>query len=685
MANSSFTKGTLATPVPVASGGTGSTTQADARTALGLGTVAVESTVPITKGGTGLTSLGTSGQALKVNTGADGLEWGEAGAEGVSTYAASVSGYLTGGTSPSASTVFDSLGQGANNGKFKIISDGVTYDNVSVDLTFPGSESVGASQTSYNTAVTLNGTGQSFTTGASTRFITAVEIRINDSGGGGTVTANLYLTSPNGTLLATATNQVGTTNDYTKITFYTPVPVSPSTVYCFTVSSTMADANIRLNTGGYAGGAFWDGADFNATLDLMFRTYEAPYGASTTAGIAEKVQAAIQTATGGNEKCVYSTNKYVITSGTVGTTSSIARLESPSTGTDISGVGTAYLDCAANATPTAGSGNNGKVTLIGPDGKIYSDFIKAPSGYFGTGADGDVVLTGYTLLGANKQYNTLKIATGAIVEMNGYSIRVKGELINFGTIRSNGYPGSAGTAGTAGGAGGTGGLLGIGAISSGTFPAGRNGITGRDGVQQIAGNNPGLAGTAGINTTNRIGPAAINGTAGSASGGAGGAAGAAGTSTAESLYIKSDKSSTALTAGSVDSPLLIPVGSSSGATLTSSPGNGGSGSGGTQNSYPCASGGAGGSGGSGGIIFLAANILSNYGTIEAKGGNGGNAGAAAGSAGASGSGVGGGGGVIILCYSTLAAGTISVAGGTGGTTGNAGAAGTAGSIFKYQV
>ena len=43
------------------------------------GTITLAGTLATTNGGTGLTSIGTSGQVLKVNSGATGLEWGTAG------------------------------------------------------------------------------------------------------------------------------------------------------------------------------------------------------------------------------------------------------------------------------------------------------------------------------------------------------------------------------------------------------------------------------------------------------------------------------------------------------------------------------------------------------------------------------------------------------------------------------
>ena len=77
--NSDITQLTgLLAPLAINQGGTGSTTAAAARTALGLGTVAVESTVPVAKGGTGGTTQATA------RAGINALGVGDFGLGGVS-------------------------------------------------------------------------------------------------------------------------------------------------------------------------------------------------------------------------------------------------------------------------------------------------------------------------------------------------------------------------------------------------------------------------------------------------------------------------------------------------------------------------------------------------------------------------------------------------------------------------
>lgn len=89
--------------LPVANGGTAATSAADARTNLGLGTVAVESTVPVAKGGTGAITAALAFAAIveeSSSIGANGyikfrsglmFQWGNATSSGTPGAAAPIS------------------------------------------------------------------------------------------------------------------------------------------------------------------------------------------------------------------------------------------------------------------------------------------------------------------------------------------------------------------------------------------------------------------------------------------------------------------------------------------------------------------------------------------------------------------------------------------------------------------
>ncbi|MCX6795798.1 MAG: hypothetical protein NT165_03705 [Candidatus Falkowbacteria bacterium] len=253
-------------------------------------------------------------------------------------------GYLNGGTSPSATSVFDALGLGANNGKFKINIDNVVYDNVAVNLSTTGSEVAGITVANSSTA------NQPMTTSAceESMVVPAGQIRITritlyGTAGANTITVQVRTASGGGgTLLGTLTGTLpGSTANF-DVTG-TEFAVTPgSTIYLRITAS--------ANQGylyGPAGG--------NMSKVVYFKPI---VGLGTTSAIASAVQTAIRNITGGLETVVYSTNKYVITSGIAGQASQILKLIAPSTGADISGNGgTLYLDCGANAIQVAGVGH----------------------------------------------------------------------------------------------------------------------------------------------------------------------------------------------------------------------------------------------------------------------------------------------------------------------------------------
>jgi len=64
-------------------------------------------TVPVAKGGTGLTSLGSAGQAIKVNSGGNALEFGSVGADFTPQFQAYQSSNQSFASTTSTRLVFD--------------------------------------------------------------------------------------------------------------------------------------------------------------------------------------------------------------------------------------------------------------------------------------------------------------------------------------------------------------------------------------------------------------------------------------------------------------------------------------------------------------------------------------------------------------------------------------------------
>ena len=116
-----------------------------------------------------------------------------------------------------------------------------------------------------------NGVGQIFTTGSNQAYITSIQCKIYNNGGGNFIVQLKTGTDPmGGTTLASKTQAVG--NGWQVFTFDSPVAVTPSTQYCYRLSTDGGTANVEYSsTDVYAGGYMWHNGSYLYSSDSQFR------------------------------------------------------------------------------------------------------------------------------------------------------------------------------------------------------------------------------------------------------------------------------------------------------------------------------------------------------------------------------------------------------------------------------
>ena len=275
---------------------------------------------------------------------------------------------------------------------------------------------------------------------------------------------------------------------------------------------------------------------------------------------------------------------------------------------------------------------------------VLSNSGAAGAGFYGSGNDGSITISGNTTLTRDMYYNNLTINSGVTLNTGGFRVFVKRTLtLNGGgsLIQNNGATGTSSGPfpGAIGGAGGAGSTFGGGASANATNNGGGNGANGNATFNSVGGAGGNGGNSPGVPATGGFGGPATPPTL--ANGGAGILNALPNTLTGRDL------SNTQVTGGA----------------------SGGNGSNGAN--WP------GGGGGGGGIVLVAAKLIAGTGAIQANGGNGGS------SAGVNeaGGGGGGGGAAIVISANTVPGSVLITAnGGTPGTGGIATTPAFAGSL-----
>ncbi len=268
---------------------------------------------------------------------------------------------------------FDTLGQGTDDGAFKVKIDG-TERAVSVDFVNTGVEenklSTGSAGSSVGVATSFS---QGFTTLTNMDFITAITINITGVITGGSY--NWRLTTggdEGGTLLDSGTISI-TSSGAKVITMNSNIKISDSTAYNIKLTEVSSSSliTVTITSSSYSGGTMRVNGGvqgFDAFISVDGIAYE---NFSNLTEISTLVQAAIRTATSKTETFEYDTDHFVITGVTPGKHNGgeILKLTAPSTGTDIS-IAT-YLDLGTNATEVEPNGDDYKIVRLDENAALF--------------------------------------------------------------------------------------------------------------------------------------------------------------------------------------------------------------------------------------------------------------------------------------------------------------------------
>ena len=304
------------------------------------------------------------------------------GVDGIIDGTAQAAGYLTGDTDVVLAD-FQTLGAGSNDGGFSVNVDGIDYADLSIDLSdiVDLDLEVSAGNSGGGFGITNNHLqGQSFTVLAERALAKVSAILKKTTTPIGTTQALLYAADaykkPTGAILDSSTtiNNADLTISFASYDFiFNDYDLSIGK-YCIVLIGSKAlggnTVELKYNSSSvYSGGMQTHSNDTgstwttNSSNDLAITIYQE----GILENVGDLIQAAIRNY-GNGVTVAYDTDHFVITSATLNRESKVLKLTAPSTGTDISVAG--YLDLGANATETAGTGDENRLVKTDEDGNI---------------------------------------------------------------------------------------------------------------------------------------------------------------------------------------------------------------------------------------------------------------------------------------------------------------------------